>query len=239
MYFDHRNYESVHIYFYLDGEYYGTVYAHKNVITSVELPSNLKKVCLSFSTIYDPSNEIEKCEMDKLNIPFKCENKPIQSDAEKLSWQFPYNIEIDASEINNDLLFVPAEFEDRVLKGGHYYRAVDVKHGIFIKMKLIKRVKDFGMEEYRRKKLLIWGAIFVAGIIGLPIGFTLYQHEGMDPWWYKTHGSTFVLSILAIFLGRIMFMSYWKYGGMYREKEMQKELIITDAGIVSNCDNVV
>ena len=53
------------MYIYIEDNYYGKISAQKNCVTGFEVPDFAKKIRLSFSTVFDPTEELESFEMDE------------------------------------------------------------------------------------------------------------------------------------------------------------------------------
>ena len=58
LYFDQRQAEKINVFVYFDDDYYGKVVATKGDVTGIEVPINTQKVRLSFTDIFDGSDEL-------------------------------------------------------------------------------------------------------------------------------------------------------------------------------------
>lgn len=251
LYFDHRTYDAVSVYITVNDEYLGRVRARKERVTSVELPVHAEKVKLSFSEIFDPSDELEKVEYD--SISFGYEKEIVHGGLDRKGWQYPYDLEIDMTKYQEDLIFYPANLYIADSEDILFYKGRRVSDCGWVEMKLLKRQLDFKVKDYRKEKMLTAGLILVAACVFLFYHLVIYLTEYLpDPVAYEAfygasrlirigHGFTsiptnvyFIMCICGEFVigaGCLFWIiGLARYDGMIREEKMKDTYMFTERG---------
>lgn len=252
LYFDHRNYDAVSVYIHVNDEYLGRVRARKDRVTSVEIPAHAEYIKLSFSEIFDPSDELEQVEYENISFGYEKEKEPAHGGLEKMGWQYPYDLEIDMTKYHEDLVFYPANLHITDLEGLLFYKGRKVSDCGWVEMRLLKRVQDFKVKDYRKEKMLIAGLFLLAGFVFLffnayqfcteylpdPAGYEalhgpdrvlFYKSYIIVPHsvWYTVHVFVDMMIVLTS-LGTLYHLAH--YDGMIREDKMKDIYYFTESG---------
>lgn len=253
LYFDHRTFDAVSVYITVNDEYFGRVRARKERVTSVELPVHAEKVTLSFSEIFDPSDELEKVEYDSISFGYEKEKEIVHGGLERMGWQYPYDLEIDMMKYQEDLVFYPANLYIADSEDVRFYKGCRVSDCGWVEMKLLKRQLDFKVKDYRKEKMLTAGLILVAACVFLFFHLAIYMTEYLpDPVAYEAvYGATrlirigkgytsiptnvyFIMRICVEFaIGAGCFswiIGLARYDGMIREEKMKDTYMFTERG---------
>ena len=198
----------------------------------------------------EPEDEDKLESLEHSDISFGYESS-VAAPVDEMSnrrWQFPYDIEFDATVYTEDLVFYPVAFERSELEGGIYYQGRSVETGNLIEMKLKKRVKNFDMDTWRTLYLGVSAIALILCTIGLPYFCDFYVSEYLenqeyyDMTWNGRAQPTFLGRIVICFFGIItsivVFSEKWNYKGMFREQDMKEEYVVTLEGEVVEIPSV-
>lgn len=250
LYFDHRTCEAVSVYITVNDEYLGRVRARKERVTSIELPLDVEKIKLSFSAVFDPSDELEKVEYNSFSFGYEKEKEIAHGGLVRMGWQYPYDLEIDMTKYQEDLVFYPANLYIADSEDILFYKGRRVSNCGGVEMKLLKRQQGFKVKDYRKEKMLTEGLFLLAGCAFL--FFNLFQYFVMylpDPeafeviqgthrmlsiksHLYVSHSTYYIMHIVGCSmiasgsLGYLYHLAH--YDGMIREEKMKDTYIFTE-----------
>jgi len=251
LYFDHRTYDAVSVYITVNDQYLGRVRARKERVTSVELPPDAERIKLSFSEIFDPSDELEKVEYDNISFGYEREKETASGVLEKKGWQYPYDLEIDLTKYQGDMVFYPANLNVADSDDILFYKGRRVSDCGWVEMKLLKRKQEFKVKDYRKEKMLAAGLILLGASAFLLCNMYLYfVNPAMAEKILGESGGTLhifgsvgipvptekwlVMSMiggLVAMIGDLLWLrSLIKYDGMMREEKMKDTYLFTEHG---------
>lgn len=158
LYFDNRNITSwVYVKLIADNEVLGVFKIYKNKVFSVEIPEQIDNLKLEFSgkrfCDYEKYDELLVEKNSEVMLSNAGDDLSLDSLRILPEWQYPYVSVIDLHG-HDDMILYPCDLPQNMLKGGLYYRAVSLKDGLPIEMKLERKDFDGRMKQTRRKELL-------------------------------------------------------------------------------------